>query len=319
VDPILVVSISLELIWGYINAGNDTYVSLLRRDSSSGRRAVYELLGILDEYGIPATWAVVGHLLLDQCDKIDGTAHPDMPRFKENWYDADPCTNIRQDPLFYGRDIVERIMLSKVNHEIGYHSFSHVIFSQCSEEVADAEIAKGLELARKEYGLSLRSFIFPQNKAGHTDILRKYGFKAYRGENLWRAPHPVPSARRPLQRVINSVTAHPAKPYWEAGVLNIPTSMLFGAYRLPTVPIRARLGLSDTIRNGGVFHISMHPQDLSKSNLLKKQLRTFFTYVDNKRKRKELDVLTMGELAIHFRNHEKVTSQQQDKTDSDYR
>ena len=299
-DPILIISISLELIWGYINTDNNTYVTLLRRDPSSGRRSVYELLSLLEEYGIPATWAVVGHLFLDQCDKINGTAHPDMLRYKENWYDVDPCTNMHQDPLFYGKDIVERIILSKVSHEIGYHSFSHVIFSECSKEVAEAEIAKGLEIARKEYGLSLQSFIFPQNKAGHVDILRKYGFRAYRGRNLWRAPSWASSPRRLLHKATNSVRPHPAKPHWELGLLDIPTSMLFGAYPLPIDPIRARLGLLETMDNGGVFHISMHPQNLLKTKLLKEQLRTFLAYVDKTRKQKNLKVLTMGELASYL-------------------
>jgi peptidoglycan/xylan/chitin deacetylase (PgdA/CDA1 family) len=316
VDPVLVISISLESIWGYLNTDNKVYVSLLRSDPSGARRAVYGLLNLFEEYGIPATWAVVGHLLLDRCDRINGVAHPDMPRFSQNWYDTDPCTNIHQDPLFYGRDIVERIISSRVGHEIGYHSFSHVIFSECSEEVAEAEIAKGLEIARKEYGLSLQSFIFPQNKAGYMDILRKYGFRAYRGENIWRTPRSSSPAGRLLHRLVNPAKARPGpvKPHWEAGILNIPTSMLFGSYWLRPADIRAWLGLLETMGSGGVFHISMHPESLLKSNLLGNQLRAFLSYVDRIRKRKELKVQTMGQLASYFRDYERLTSQHQDKT-----
>jgi peptidoglycan/xylan/chitin deacetylase (PgdA/CDA1 family) len=295
-NAILVISVSLELIWGYINTRSDEYIALLRRDPSAGRKDVYELLNLLEEYDIPATWAVLGHLFLDQCDRINGTPHPDMPRFKKNWYNVDPCTNIHRDPLFYAKDIVERIILSKVKHEIGYHSFSHVIFSECSRQVAEAEIAKGLEIARKDYGLSLQSFIFPQNKIGHIDILRKYGFKAYRGENLWQAPCSAFPPRRLFGEIISSLKAPRAKPRWEGGILDIPTSMLFEVPRFPITPLKVKLGLLQTIHNGGVFHISMHPH-LLKANSFKKQLRTSLSYVNKAREQKKLKVLTMAELA----------------------
>jgi hypothetical protein len=56
-----------------------------------------------------ATWAIVGHLFLDHCEKEDGIPHKDMPRFTDGWYSCDPCTGIHKDPLYYGRDIIEKI------------------------------------------------------------------------------------------------------------------------------------------------------------------------------------------------------------------
>jgi len=156
---------------------------LIKNEDKKVRGCIDTLLSLFEKYNIPATWAVVGHLFLNHCEKEDGIPHKDMPRFKENWYSSDHCTDIQRDPLYYGRDIVEKILSNRIEHEIGYHSFSHVIFSECSREVAEAEIKMGDKLA-KEFGIALKSFVFPKNNIGHVDVLKKNGFKIYRGYNL---------------------------------------------------------------------------------------------------------------------------------------
>ncbi|HJH26326.1 MAG TPA: hypothetical protein C5S37_06005 [Methanophagales archaeon] len=176
-QPIFIISLDTELIWGIVHT--DVDASLLINDKKQCRGAIDTLLNIFEKHNIPATWAVVGHLFLDHCEKEDGIPHRSMPRFKDDWYSCDPCTDIQRDPLFYGKDIIEKILSSSVRHEIGYHSFSHVIFSECIREVAEAEIKEGIKLA-KEFGVTLKSFVFPQDKIGHLDILKENGFRIYR-------------------------------------------------------------------------------------------------------------------------------------------
>ena len=176
-----IVSLDTELIWGHVAYLPSKVVSLMKNDDKKGRGCVDTLLNLFEKYHIPATWAVVGHLFLDHCEKEDGIPHKDMPRFKEDWYSTDPCTDVRRDPLYYGRDIIEKILSNRIEHEIGYHSFSHVIFSECSREVAEAEIKEGIELA-KDLGITLKSFVFPESKIGHVNVLKKYGFKVYSGK-----------------------------------------------------------------------------------------------------------------------------------------
>ena len=141
-----------ELIWGYVAYPADDAVRLMKNDDKNVRGCIDILLNLFEKHNIPATWAVVGHLFLDHCECEDGIPHKDMPRFKDDWYSSDPCTDIQRDPLYYGRDIVEKILSSRIEHEIGYHSFSHVVFSECRREVAEAEIKEGIKLATKEFG-----------------------------------------------------------------------------------------------------------------------------------------------------------------------
>ena len=180
---VFILSLDTELIWGYVAYPSLKEVSLMTNDDKKVRGCIEILLNLFKKHNIPATWAVVGHLFLDHCECEAGIPHKDMPRFKENWYSTDPCTDIQKDPLYYGTDIVEKILSNRIEHEIGYHSFSHVIFSECSREVAEAEIKMSDKLA-KEFGITLKSFVFPENKIGHVDVFKENGFKIYRGENL---------------------------------------------------------------------------------------------------------------------------------------
>ena len=181
--PIFIISLDVELMWGFAACPSHTDIGLLKRDDAKGRGCIDALLNIFEKHNIPATWAIVGHLFLDHCKKEDGMPHKTMPRFKPDWYSADPCTDLQKDPLYYGRDIVEKILSNQIGHEIGYHSFSHVVFSECSRKVAEAEIKIGNKLA-KEFGITLKSFVPPENKIGDIDVLKENGFKIYRGENL---------------------------------------------------------------------------------------------------------------------------------------
>ena len=168
-QPIFIISLDAELLWGAVLYPSHKTVNLLKNDKQKGRGCIDVLLNLFEKHNIPATWAVVGHLFLDHCEKEGGIPHRNMPRFKRDWYS---CTDIQKDPLYYGKDIVEKILSNRIEHEIGYHSFSHVIFSECSREVAEAEIKEGIKLA-KEFGIPLRSFVFSENKIGHVDILRE--------------------------------------------------------------------------------------------------------------------------------------------------
>src|ERR1700755_703840 len=93
-----------------------------------------------------------------------------------------PGPPLAAEPLWYGRDMVEKILAAEPKHDVGSHSFSHVIFGDagCTREVAEAEVRKCVELAGA-MGLKLESFVFPRNQLGHLDVLREQGFRITRG------------------------------------------------------------------------------------------------------------------------------------------
>ena len=75
---------------------------------------IAEILDLFTRHEISATWAVVGHLLLDHCAANGGRPHPDIVRpsyswLDGDWFDIDPCSTLAEAPAFYGRDIVAAI------------------------------------------------------------------------------------------------------------------------------------------------------------------------------------------------------------------
>ena len=296
-EPIFIISLDTELLWGYAAYPSHGVISLLKNDGMKGRGCIDALLSLFEKHNIPATWAVVGHLFLDQCEKEDGVPHKDMPRFKEDWYSVDPCTDIQRDPLCYGKDIVEEILSNRIEHEIGYHSFSHVVFSECSREVAEAEIKIGNKLA-KEFGIVLKSFVFPENKIGHVDILKTNKFEIYRGENLGRYDLIQSFLIRKFNGGIDKMVAPPAEPEWMDGIWKIPSSMCFCDPQIKfSVLPKAKLGLYRAIRSKKVFHIFLHPHNLLMYPSLKDDLDKFLGTVAKKKDEGKLNVMTMGEFA----------------------
>jgi predicted ATP-grasp superfamily ATP-dependent carboligase len=213
----IVVSADLELAWAWRFARAETDpLDVARRRARQGRRNLRVVLDLCDRYELPVTWATVGHLFLNGCDRLNGRVHPELPRVpyftnqlwtyqSGDWFEHDPGA---QDPTqpdwadWYGPDLIRSILARRVKHEIGCHTFSHMIFSDqhCPPEVAEAELHRCQELAA-EWGLRLRSFVFSGNLEGNLPALRAAGFSAYRSEDwydldvprrdplgLWRIP-----------------------------------------------------------------------------------------------------------------------------------
>jgi peptidoglycan/xylan/chitin deacetylase (PgdA/CDA1 family) len=300
-NPIFIISLDVELIWGYISDTTHKSITLMKNDDKKGRGCIDTLLSLFKKHNIPATWAVVGHLFLDHCECEDGIPHKEMPRFKKDWYSTDPCTDIQRDPLYYGKDIVEKILSNRIEHEIGHHSFSHVVFSECSREVAEAEIKEGIKLAKKEFGITLKSFVFPENKIGHVDVLKENGFKIYRGENLGRHNPNQSFLARKFNGGIDKIIAPPTEPEWMDGIWGIPISMYFcdPQIKLSVLP-KAKIGLYRAIRSKKVFHVFLHPHSLLTYPSLKDDLDKFLGIVARKRDKGKINVMTMGEFAEVF-------------------
>lgn len=297
IPPVFIISLDFELLWGHVAYSEAEAVSLMNNDARKGRGATDCLLGLFERYNIPATWATVGHLFLDHCVKKDGLPHPEMPRFNKGWYSWDPCTDLSRDPLYYAKDVVEKIMASKAGHEIGYHSFSHVNFSECSPEVAEAELKAGQELAQ-QLGITFKSLVFPENAIGHVDLLKKYGYQIYRGKYLRRYHPDQNRLLRYVNGAIDRYAAPTTEPLWRDGIWEIPSSLFFFDRRFaPTLLFRARRGIDSAIRSKRVFHVYLHPYNLLMDASLPHKLEELLSYVARKRDQGKLRVLTMGQLA----------------------
>ena len=110
------------------------------------------------------------------------------------------------------RDILCSIRSAQPKHEIACHSFSHIILGDpgCSAQCAEADISECVKTA-EDLGVCLSSFVFPRNSEGYKSILRKYGFRIYRGSgNEWYKSIKTGILRR-VCHILDEFFAYPQK------------------------------------------------------------------------------------------------------------
>lgn len=309
----MVLSLDLELAWGRFDK---LPVSTLETQSAEERKQIKRLLALLDSYEIPATWAVVGHLMLDSCSRDrDGQAHSDVSPharyswFPVDWYCFDPCTNAPSAPGWYAPDIVEWIRRARVRHEVGSHSFGHIYYGdpECTPPVALADLKAALEAATRK-GITLRSFVFPRNQVGHLEVLKSSGLRAYRGAE----PPLIHFGKGALKKVVHFLdqlfALHPRPVRAEEvlpGLWNIPGNHFFMARDgiRKYIPIASRVlkgkrGIDRAVKTGQLYHLWFHPFNLNfDSDMMLSGLEEIFSYARRMREKGLLDILTMDEYA----------------------
>ncbi len=306
----MVMSLDLELCWGRFST---VPVTVLETESSQERKQIKRLLALLDQYEIPSTWAVVGHLMLDGCSRHQTGAHaeivsrPNYSWFRKDWYVYDPCTSAGRSPGWYAPDILDWIRQARVKHEIGSHSFAHIFYgdAECSATAARDDLKAAVAAAAAK-GITLRSFVFPRNQVGHLDVLRELGIRSYRGvDPAW--PRYGKGALFKTMNFFDQLLALPPEPIHAQetipGLWNIPGNHFYmartGVRKL--IPITSRvlkgkLGIRQAIRRGGVYHLWFHPFNLNAdADSMLSGLERIFAYAHRMRERGLLDISTMAE------------------------
>ena len=250
-----------------------------------------KILQLFNQYKLPVTWATVGHLFLNNCElSYNIKAHQNLlrPAYFENknwiyntgdWYDSDPCSEYKVNPAWYAPDLIKMIQESKIKHEIGCHTFSHIdcTYKNCTSELMDSELKECIEKA-EETSISLESFVFPGGTLGNFETLKENGFICYRKPMIYNIDIPIKD---------------------EHGLVAIPSSI--GLERDPYgwsedvhLEIIGKF-LRNVISSRQVCHFWFHPSmdPWYLSNVLPSVLKLIAKEVKNE----NIEVLTMGELA----------------------
>ena len=293
--PYFIISIDLELLWG---RKKTELFNLIKRNEKELREKIDNLLQLFEKFDIPATWAIVGHLFLEQCDKKTCLTSTNIKKYKygREWY-IDPYTDLSHDPLFYGKDLIEKIISSSAKHEIGYHSFSHPNFSEISAGMAENEIKEAKKI-EKEWNIKLKSFVFPYNKIAHVNILKENGFMIYRGKSGTCCANEKNIVLKKFKGSVDKIIAPPVEPKWIDGIWEIQSSAHFCDPQTPkSLFFKSKLGLERAISNKKIFHIWFHCWSPLLYKKLEQDLRKFLECISEKRREDKLEVITMGELA----------------------
>lgn len=286
----VVVSADFELCWAWQIRTREECQAIGLRE----RENVPYLVEILEDFGIPITWATVGHLFLENCSRgVCGRPHPEMPRPPQNslwmgdWYRYDPCSDMKRAPGWYAPDLITRILASPVGHEVGMHSFSHIDFSPetSTPELVEKEISVCNE-GMRNLGVRGRSLVFCFNHMGyeHIDLLARLGITAVR------------------HRDKNVRLAYPER--MAPGVYKLYESMNLRLANYYNYAEKARLFIDQAIQRGAAYHLWFHPSQ--HREVFDRALIPILKYLELRQKENAVWIATMGQLAAYCEARERL-------------
>jgi peptidoglycan/xylan/chitin deacetylase (PgdA/CDA1 family) len=294
----VVISLDAELGWGF----HDLVEPPTDR-VEAGRRGWSVLLELFEEFEVPATWAVVGHLMLDRCDGV----HADHPA-PEGWFDREQSDWADREDLRFGPELVSAILESDVDHELASHSFSHVLFGrpETDRELAVAELERCRRIAA-DWNRSFDTFVYPRNDVGHRDVLADQGIAAYRGTSPTRdgVRGVFDSAFRDRSMLVRPTVD-------EYDLVNVPASLFLFGFEGPARTVAesiwedpmvalARRGIDEASRTDGVFHMWLHPNNLIRERD-DRRMRAILSHLERRRVETDLTVETMADVAGRIAN-----------------
>jgi hypothetical protein len=309
-QPTVVISLDLELTWGTFDLYfNDELLKMSRWTHDVG---VPNLLSHLTRNGISASWAVVGAMMRGSLPDVAGLPEVGYRHFSKPWFSYVPKEGDEsRHPEWFGASLVEMIQKAEPEQEIGFHSFSHVLFGWpgMTRERAVAEYQYCAQIAR-ELGIPTTCFVFPRNLVAYLAELRDAGFKCFRDVDA--LPFRLESNKlRSIAGVLADfagLSPRVVEPSLKEGIVSIPGSLQirFAAGWRKYIPDTSRLrrlrkGLERVRRTGGVFHVWFHPENLYAEwprleNVVARFLEELGALVRNG----EVRCLTMGQLATEF-------------------
>jgi len=281
----VVISLDAELAWGFVD-----FPVLPGRRLARAREMWLELVELFEKYDLPATWAVVGHLFLEDCDG----RHPNHP-LDATWFDIERSSG--QEDLWCAPTLIDTVADASVDHEIACHSFSHVNFqaSRVSKSVVTAELGRCHKLADR-CGIELSSFVFPRNRVAHRDVLAESGFRCYRGRQppCWHTDNRLTPLVRAVSGSPLGITPPIVQPRVDDhGLVEIPASLLLFCFEGwarqitetlwadPVVKMVQR-GVDQVDGGDGILHLWLHPNNLINDAGIER-MESVLSYIDQKR------------------------------------
>jgi hypothetical protein len=284
----LIISADFEMAWAwrYAKSGDDPL-----KKGRIERENFPTIIKCFEQYDIPITFATVGHLFLESCKQDDHAWMSRIPPFvndnwefhKGDWFDHDPCTSYKDDPEWYAPDLIQMILDSKVNHEVGSHTFTHIDFSDknCPRDVANDEII-ACKRAAEPYGISLESMVFPGGTWGNIKVLRNHAFKIYRKRCDFEIAYPYRDEHGLLVSASSGCLEHNLAYGWSADYF----------------VNRLKKYITKAIKTHNIAHLWFHPS--LDPYFLENIFPKFFEFAADQREKGNLWIGTMEEIAEHI-------------------
>jgi hypothetical protein len=309
--PIVVISLDCELCWGsFDHSYGEELIRMARWTHDVGYP---NLLGLFTRNELSATWAIVGGAMRDSLPDVSNFPEVSYPHYPKPWFGLVPRDgNESTNPEWFGPSLVRMIQKASPAQEIGFHSFSHVLFGYpgMTRERAVAEYQQCCDIAR-EFNFRPESFVFPRNSVAYLREMRQAGFSCYRAMDRLRFQVSHGKLRSALGVAADFAGLSPVlvRPYMDGELVAIPGSLhiRFARGWRKHIPDSSRLrrlkkGLDLVQREGGVFHVWFHPENLyAERPRLENVVAEFLDELGKLVRNGRVRCLTMGQLASEYR------------------
>lgn len=273
----MVISLDFELMWGILDHDDPMdYANNIRNVP----KVIPRLLEMFSQYGIHATWGVVGMLTersIEDCLAHAPARKPEYRNDRLSPYERLEHLRDTERTLLFAPELVSQIAQTP-GQEIGSHTYSHYY---CLEEGQNAEAFEAdLKQARAalfSVAPDASSLIFPRNQFNerYADVLRQTGFCSYRGnEHAWfynKSKYVLLARAFRLLDNYLPISGSNTYRYDEIvdanGLKNVRSSRFLRPYSkvlAPLEPLRMRRiagQMEYAAKHGQVFHLWWHPHN----------------------------------------------------------
>jgi peptidoglycan/xylan/chitin deacetylase (PgdA/CDA1 family) len=176
---------------------------------------------------------------------------------------------------------------SGIDHEIGLHSYAHQPFDDMIKSEVRDDVSAGQQIL-SEYGIEPESFVFPQNRIAHLDVLAASGIRTYRDklDNGW-----LPS----VVRQFVPPTVSPSES--QTDIVAFPGSLFIAdpIYPSSLTRLRAIAGIQKAIITDRIIHFWLHPHNIITNPPVLDGLTDIFERIAAHRRAGEIEVATMSQ------------------------
>lgn len=285
-----ILSLDCEGKWG---VADQLTASAHRQLSDSGLRTGYRnVLSLLDEFEVPATFAFVG-LFAESADGLRRLLPALQPLASLSpEYLAPALADVERGSRqgWHGDWAIEQLLASRTEHELALHGVTHIPWDAMDRAQAQCEmrLLDAIEAPVRH----ARTFVYPRNRVAHAELLSDFGIAGYRKS-------PPPKSR--LASLLAEFDIF-ARPEWEepTGTPQPIPAGHFVNWQSRTrriVPIelstlRADRMLKEAAAEDGIVHFWLHPENVVTAPRTLVLLRKIIELVARYREAGHCEVMT---------------------------
>ncbi|CAM1339450.1 polysaccharide deacetylase family protein [Tenacibaculum aestuarii] len=278
-----VISLDFELRWGGVEKWSiDCKYSYFLET----RKSIPQVLLLFKQNDIKATWATVGFLfakdkkqLLDYSPSIQPT-YSNQKLSSYNYFN-EIGNNEKNDPYHFAYSLITNI-LETPGQELGTHTFSHYYCNELGQTIEEfeADLQSAQNLARDNFGISLKSLVFPRNQYNpyYLNVVEKQGIKVVRSNPdvwFWKSTKgkmmPAFRAMDTLFSISRSLSFDSNDLKNNNKIIELPASRFFRPYKDKEMFIqqlkmnRIKGEMTYAAKNNLDYHLWWHPHNLAEN------------------------------------------------------